>query len=82
MELATYKKKSEILLNENITEIGGVTCTKIFKYLGVEVAIEKKEQTYGKREQIKKNIIIMRLRLGGKILMSLNNLFDACPGLC
>ena len=58
------KKKSEILTNEDLTEIGGVKCTKVVKYLGVRVAIDKKEQTRVTREQIDKNIKIMRWRLG------------------
>ena len=43
--LRLKKKKSEILSNENLTEIGGIRCTKVVKYLGVKVAIDKKEQT-------------------------------------
>ena len=58
------KKKSEILTNEDLNEIGGVKCAKIVKYLGVKVAIDKKEQTRVTREQIDKNIKIMRWRLG------------------
>ena len=62
--LRLNKKKSEILTNEDLTEIGGVKCSKIVKYLGVKVAIDKKEQTQVAREQIDKNIKIMRWRLG------------------
>ena len=62
--LRLNKKKSEILTNEDLTEIGGVKCSKIVKYLGVKVAIDKKEQTRVTREQIDKNIKIMRWRLG------------------
>ena len=43
--LRLNKKKSEILTNENLTEIGGVRCARVVKYLGVKVAIDKKEQT-------------------------------------
>jgi hypothetical protein len=43
--LRLNKKKSEILTNESLTEIGGVRCAKVVKYLGVKVAIDKKEQT-------------------------------------
>ena len=43
--LRLNKKKSEILTNENLTEIGGVKCTKTVKYLGVRVSVDKKEQT-------------------------------------
>ena len=38
------KKKSEILTGEDLSEIGGVKCTKMVKYLGVRVAIGKKAQ--------------------------------------
>ena len=58
------KKKSEILTNEDLTEIGGVKCAKVVKYLGVRVAIDKNVQTRVTREQIDKNVKIMRWRLG------------------
>ena len=48
--LRLNKKKSEILTNENLTEIGGVRCTKVVKYLGVRVSVDKKEQTRIARE--------------------------------
>jgi hypothetical protein len=48
--LRLNKKKSEILTNEDLTEIGGVKCAKIVKYLGVRVAIDRKEQTRVTRE--------------------------------
>jgi hypothetical protein len=62
--LRLIKKKSEILTNENLTEIGGAKCSKVVKYLGVRVTIDKKELTRVTREQIDKNIKIMRWRLG------------------
>ena len=31
--LRLNKKKSEILTNESLTEIGGIRCTKVVKYL-------------------------------------------------
>jgi hypothetical protein len=43
--LRLNKKKSEILTNEYLTEFEGVRCAKVVKYLGVKVAIDKKEQT-------------------------------------
>ena len=58
------KKKSEILTNEGLPEIGGIKCVKIVKYLGVRVAVDKKEQNRVTREQIDKNIKILRWRLG------------------
>ena len=42
--LRLNKRKSEILTAESFTEIGGIKCTKQVKYLGVKVAIDKKEQ--------------------------------------
>ena len=62
--LRLNKKKSEILTGENLPEIGGVKCTKTVKYLGVRVTVDKKEQTRVAREQIDKNIKVMRWRLG------------------
>ena len=58
------KKKSEILTSENLPEIGGFKCTKTVKYLGVRVTVDKKDQKQIAREQIDKNIKIMRWRLG------------------
>ncbi len=62
--LRLSRKKSEILNGEDLPEIGGVKCTKMVKYLGVRVAIDKKEQKLVAREQIDKNIKLMRWRLG------------------
>ena len=62
--LRLNKKKSEILTSENLQEIGGVRCTKVVKYLGVKVTADKKEQTKVAREQIDKNVKVMRWRLG------------------
>ena len=62
--LRLNKKKSEILTNEDIPEIGGVKCVKVVKYLGVRVAVDKKEQNRVTREQIDKNIKLLRWRLG------------------
>ena len=58
------KKKSEILTKEDLPEIGGIKCVKMVKYLGVRVAIDRKEQTQVTREQIDKNVKILRRRLG------------------
>ena len=41
--LRLKKKKNEILTNESLSEIGGVRCTKVVKYLGVKVAADKKD---------------------------------------
>jgi hypothetical protein len=48
--LRLNKKKSKILKNEDLNEIGGVKCAKVVKYLGVRVAIDRKEQTRVTRE--------------------------------
>ena len=62
--LRLNKKKSEILTNEDLPEIGGIKCVKVVKYLGVRVAVDKKEQNRVTREQIDKNIKLLRWRLG------------------
>ena len=62
--LRLNKKKSEILTKEDLPEIGGIKCVKMVKYLGVRVTIDRKEQTQVAREQIDKNVKIMRWRLG------------------
>ena len=62
--LRLNKKKSEILISEDLPEIGGIKCVKQVKYLGVRVTIDMKEQTQVTREQIDKNIKLMRWRLG------------------
>jgi hypothetical protein len=62
--LRLNKKKSEILTNEDIPEIGGIKCVRAVKYLGVRVSSDKKEQTKVTREQIDKNVKLMRWRLG------------------
>ena len=62
--LRLNKKKSEILTKEDLPEIGGIKCVKMVKYLGVRVTIDRKEQTQVTREQIDKNVKLMRWRLG------------------
>ena len=62
--LRLNKKKSEILTKEDLPEIGGIKCVEMVKYLGVRVTIDRKEQTQVTREQIDKNVKIMRWRLG------------------
>ena len=62
--LRLNKKKSEILTKKDLPEIGGIKCVKMVKYLGVRVTIDRKEQTQVTREQIDKNVKIMRWRLG------------------
>jgi ERCC4-type nuclease len=42
--LKLNKRKSEILTAEKIEEINGVKCSTSVKYLGVRVAVDKKDQ--------------------------------------
>ena len=62
--LRLNKEKSEILTKEDLPEIGGIKCVKMVKYLGIRVTIDRKEQTQVTREQIDKNVKLMRWRLG------------------
>lgn len=57
------KKKSEILTKEKIEEVNGVKCTDNVKYLGVRVVLDRKEQLKIAKEQINKNVAVLRLRL-------------------
>ena len=41
--LRLNKKKSEVLTREKLEEVNGVKCTKMVKYLGVRVVVDKKE---------------------------------------
>ena len=47
-----------------MSEIGGVKCTRIVKYLGVKVTVDKQEQKVIAREQIDRNVKLLRSRLG------------------
>ena len=62
--LRLNKKKSEILTKETIAEVGGINCTKTVKYLGVKVTCDHQEQLKVSREQIDKNIKILRWKIG------------------
>ena len=62
--LRLNKKKSEILTGENLPEIGGVKCTRTVKYLGVKVTVDKQEQKVIAREQIDRNVKLLKWRLG------------------
>ena len=46
-----------------IEEINGVKCSTTVKYLGVRVAVDKKEQLKISKEQIHKNTSLLRWRL-------------------
>jgi hypothetical protein len=61
--LRLNKKKSEILTNAELEEINGVRCSKIVKYLGVKVTVDKKEQIKVAREQVNKNVQLLRWKL-------------------
>ena len=61
--LRLNKKKSEILTRESMEEVSGVKCTKAVKYLGVKVVLNRKEQLAVAKEQINKNINMLKCRL-------------------
>ena len=48
--LRLNKRKSEILTKENLSEVGGIKCTKTVKYLGVRVTSDRQEQLKVSRE--------------------------------
>ena len=57
------KRKSEILTAEKIEEVNGVKCSTSVKYLGVRVAVDKKNQIRISKEQINKNVQLLRWKL-------------------
>ena len=61
--LRLNKKKSEILTREKLEEVNGVKCTTMVKYLGVRVVVDKKEQSKIAKEQIVRNLNVLRSRL-------------------
>jgi hypothetical protein len=54
--LKLNKRKSEILTGEKMEEVNGIKCSTSVKYLGVRVAVDKKDQTRISKEQINKNV--------------------------
>ena len=62
--LRLNKKKSEILTKETVAEVGAIKGTKTVKYLGVRVTCDRQEQLKISREQIDKNIKMLRWRVG------------------
>ena len=44
-------------------EINGIVCSTSVKYLGVRVAIDKKDQTRISKEQINKNVQLLKWKL-------------------
>ena len=61
--LKLNKRKSEILTAEKVEEINGVKCSTSVKYLGVRVAVDKKDQIRISKEQINKNVQLLRWKL-------------------
>ena len=57
------KRKSEILTKLLVEEINGIKCSTTVKYLGVRVAVDKKDQIRISKEQINKNVQLLRWRL-------------------
>ena len=44
-------------------EVNGIRCTNSVKYLGVRVAVDKKDQIRISKEQVNKNVQLLRWRL-------------------
>ena len=63
--LKLNKKKSEILTKDDSEEVNGIKCSTTVKYLGVRVAVDRKEQIRISKEQISKNVQLLRWRLKG-----------------
>ena len=64
--LILIKIKSEILTGEKEDEssgINGIKCSLTVKYLGVRVAVDKKEQIKLSKEQINKKTNLLKWRL-------------------
>ena len=57
------KKKSEVLTKLSVEEINGIKCSTTVKYLGVRVAVDKKDQIKISKEQVNKNVQLLRWRL-------------------
>jgi Reverse transcriptase (RNA-dependent DNA polymerase) len=57
------KRKSEILTGESEEEINGIKCASTVKYLGVRVAVDKKEQIKISKEQVNKNVQLLKWKL-------------------
>jgi hypothetical protein len=46
-----------------VEEINGIKCSTSVKYLGVRVAVDKKDQTRISKEQINKNVKLLKWKL-------------------
>ena len=53
-------------------EVNGIKCSTSVKYLGVKVAVDKKDQTRISKEQINKNVQLLKWKLKGLMAMSWN----------
>ena len=61
--LKLNKKKLEILPKVETEEVNGIKCSSTVKYLGVRVAVDRKDQIRISKEQINKNVMLLRYRL-------------------
>jgi hypothetical protein len=64
--LRLNKRKSEILTGEKEEEstgINGIKCSSTVKYLGMRMAVDKKDQIKLSKEQINKNTNLLKWRL-------------------
>ncbi len=52
------------MTKEDISEVGGIKCTKTVKNLGVKVTCDRQEQLKISKEQIDKDINILRCKIG------------------
>ena len=57
------KKKSEILTKVEIEEVNGIKCSNTVKYLGVRVAVDRKDQIRISKEQINKKRHVAKISL-------------------
>jgi hypothetical protein len=51
------------LTSEQLEEVNGIKCSTTVKYLGVKVAVETKDQIRISKEQITKNVQLLKWRL-------------------
>ena len=63
--LRLNKRKSEILTLEKAEEIQGIRCTLMVKYLGIKVSADIKNQRRLAKEQIQRNLNVLRWKLRG-----------------
>ena len=63
MNLKLNKKKSEILTKVEIEEVSGIKCSSAVKYLGVRVAVDRKDYIRISKDQINMNVMLLKYRL-------------------